>query len=97
MFCFLHCLIHTHKNIIKSVNENLVILDLSTDFRLSNVKTYEKWYNVKHESKNLLKNAVYGLSEIFRDQIKTSNINCMSRLLSYICFIAFDTKFWMKI
>ena len=47
---------HTHsQNIIKSVNENLVILDLSADFRLSNAETYENWYNVKHEAKNLLK------------------------------------------
>ena len=47
---------HTHsQNIIKSVNENLVILDLSADFRLSNVKTYENWYKTKHEAKNLLK------------------------------------------
>ncbi len=66
---------HTHsQSIIKSVNENLVILDLSADFRLSNVKTYEAWYKTKHESKNLLNNAVYGLSEIFRDKIKTSNL-----------------------
>ena len=66
---------HTHsQGIIKSVNENLVILDLSADFRLSNVKTYESWYKTKHESKNLLNNAVYGLSEIFRDKIKTSNL-----------------------
>ncbi len=66
---------HTQShNIIKSVNENLVILDLSADFRLSNAETYENWYNVKHESKNLLKKAVYGLSEIFRDEIKKSNL-----------------------
>ena len=41
---------HTHsQGIIKSVNENLVILDLSADFRLSNVETYENWYKTKHE------------------------------------------------
>ena len=66
---------HTHsQNIIKSVNENLVIFDLSADFRLSNAETYESWYKVKHESKKLLKKAVYGLSEIFRDKIKKSNL-----------------------
>ena len=66
---------HTHsQNIIKSVNENLVIFDLSADFRLSNAETYESWYKAKHESKKLLKKAVYGLSEIFRDKIKKSNL-----------------------
>ena len=66
---------HTHsQSIIKSVSEKLVILDLSADFRLSNAETYENWYNVKHESKDLLKKAVYGLSEIFRDEIKKSNL-----------------------
>ena len=47
---------HTYsQSIIKSVSENLVVLDLSADFRLSNAETYENWYNVKHESKDLLK------------------------------------------
>ena len=62
---------HTHsQNIIKSVNENLVILDLSADFRLSNAETYEIGIKQNTKSKNLLKKAVYGLSEIFRDKIK---------------------------
>ena len=67
---------HTHsQGIIKSVNENLVILDLSADFRLSNVKTYENPGTKQNtRSKNLLKKAVYGLSEIFRDKIKKSNL-----------------------
>jgi N-acetyl-gamma-glutamyl-phosphate reductase len=44
-------------------------VDLSADFRLKSVKTYEAWYKVKHASPALLKEAVYGLPELFRDRI----------------------------
>ncbi len=45
------------------------VVDLSADFRLKNLKTYEAWYKVKHASPKLLKEAVYGLPELFREQI----------------------------
>ena len=51
-----------------------VVIDLSADLRLRDSKTYEKWYGVKHVRKSLLKNSVYGLSEIFRDKIRNSNL-----------------------
>ena len=65
-----------HK-IAKNISSKVVVIDLSADFRLPDIKIYEKWYNVKHESPDIQKNTVYGLSEIFRKNIKNSNfISC---------------------
>lgn len=46
------------------------IIDLSADFRIKDVKVYEKWYNIKHQSPEFIDEAVYGLSEINREDIK---------------------------
>ncbi len=45
-------------------------VDLSADFRLRDYKIYEKWYKERHTAKALLKDAVYGLPEFYRDKIK---------------------------
>jgi N-acetyl-gamma-glutamyl-phosphate reductase len=45
------------------------VIDLSADYRLRDVKTYEAWYG-KHSSDKILKNAVYGIPEIYRQEIK---------------------------
>lgn len=50
------------------------IIDLSGDFRYNDVKTYESWYGFEHKCPELLDKGVYGLSEIYRDQIKTAEI-----------------------
>jgi N-acetyl-gamma-glutamyl-phosphate reductase len=44
------------------------VVDLSADFRLSSLETYERWYG-KHPCPELLSEAVYGLTEFHRDQI----------------------------
>jgi len=62
-----------HK-LAKEISDNVVVIDLSADFRLPDISTYEKWYKIKHESPELQKKSVYGLSEIYRDQIKSSNL-----------------------
>lgn len=49
------------------------IIDLSGDFRYDNLKTYEHWYNFDHKCPELLDKAVYGLCEIYRDKIKSSD------------------------
>ena len=48
------------------------IIDLSADFRLRDIKTYEKWYG-KHSAPEILKEAVYGIPELYRGAIATSN------------------------
>lgn len=40
------------------------LIDVSADFRLKDVKTFEKWYSVKHPSPELIKDSVYGITEI---------------------------------
>lgn len=51
------------------LNTGKIVIDLSADFRLHDPKAYEKWYGVKHRSLQLLKKAVYGLTELYRKEI----------------------------
>ncbi|MBI3317428.1 MAG: N-acetyl-gamma-glutamyl-phosphate reductase [Candidatus Omnitrophica bacterium] len=51
-----------------------IVIDLSADFRLNSWRVYESWYGVKHGQKELLKEAVYGLSELFRSKIEKSDL-----------------------
>lgn len=44
-------------------------IDLSADYRIKDVSTYEKWYGIKHQSPQLIGQAVYGLCEINRGQV----------------------------
>jgi len=44
-------------------------IDLSGDFRLADASTYESWYGKPHTAEMLLKEAVYGLPEVFGKQI----------------------------
>ncbi|MBN2880217.1 MAG: N-acetyl-gamma-glutamyl-phosphate reductase [Clostridia bacterium] len=50
------------------------IIDMSGDFRYDDINIYEKWYGVEHKSEKLLKEAVYGLSELYREQIAGAKI-----------------------
>jgi len=50
------------------------VVDLSADFRLKDAKIYEAWYGKKHIAKALLKKAVYGLPELYRDKIKHAEL-----------------------
>lgn len=60
------------------VNENILnkvkVVDLSADFRIKDVATYEKWYGIKHQSPQLIEEAVYGLCEINREDIKSARL-----------------------
>ena len=50
------------------------IIDLSADFRIKDVKTYEKWYKIEHKSPQFIEEAVYGLCEINRESIKGARL-----------------------
>lgn len=50
------------------------VIDISADFRVRDPEVYEKYYNVKHPAPELLKDAVYGLPELYRDDIKESSL-----------------------
>ena len=60
------------------VNENILskakIVDLSADFRIKDVATYEKWYGIEHKSPQFIDEAVYGLCEINREDIKKARL-----------------------
>ncbi len=50
------------------------VIDLSADFRLHEQTVYETWYNTAHQSPELLEQAVYGLPELHRKEIKKANL-----------------------
>lgn len=50
------------------------IIDLSADFRIKDVRTYEKWYKIEHRSPQFIEEAVYGLCEINRDKVKGARL-----------------------
>jgi N-acetyl-gamma-glutamyl-phosphate reductase len=49
------------------------VVDLSADYRLRDAKVYGEWYTV-HKTPNLLKEAVYGLPELYREKIRTARL-----------------------
>ena len=50
------------------------IIDLSADFRIKDVETYETWYKIKHSAPQFIEEAVYGLPEINREKIKAARL-----------------------
>lgn len=46
------------------------VIDLSADYRIKDVATYEKWYGIEHKSPQFIEEAVYGLCEINREDIR---------------------------
>ena len=55
------------------LDKNLLI-DLSADFRLKNKNEYLKWYKIKHSAQNLIKNSIYSLPELKKNQFKNQKI-----------------------
>ena len=64
------------------LDEGLKVIDLSADLRLRSPGIYEKWYKVRNPHPNLIKKAVYGLPEIYREKIRgamlVANPGCYS-------------------
>ena len=60
------------------VNEEILhkvkIIDLSADFRIKDVKVYEKWYGMEHKAPQYIEEAVYGLCEINREAVKKARL-----------------------
>ena len=50
------------------------VIDLAADFRLQDTAVFEKWYKMPHTCAGILKNAVYGIPELYREQIKSANV-----------------------
>lgn len=62
------------KKVTSEILETCKVIDLGADFRLKDEAIYEKWYNTKHYGPKLLPDAVYGLCEIHRDEIKNARL-----------------------
>lgn len=60
------------------INEHILskvkIIDLSADFRLKDVKVYEEWYKIEHKAPQYIQEAVYGLCEINREDVKKARL-----------------------
>lgn len=60
------------------MNEDILskvkVVDLSADFRIKDVPTYEKWYGIEHKSPQYIEEAVYGLCEINREEVKGARL-----------------------
>jgi len=50
------------------------VIDLSADFRLKDIRLYARYYRMEHKAQALLKEAVYGLPEVYRDRIKKAHL-----------------------
>jgi N-acetyl-gamma-glutamyl-phosphate reductase len=71
-FC---CLPHaTTQETLAQLPRHIKVVDLSADFRLRDVKEYAEWYGGEHKAQELQKEAVYGLTEIYRDEVKTARL-----------------------
>ncbi len=59
--------------IIDKIPKHLIVIDLSSDFRFNDVDIYNNYYD-SHKSPTFINKFTYGLSEIFRDDIKKSKL-----------------------
>lgn len=58
----------------KLLRSNVRVIDLSGDYRLKTARQYEKWYEAKHTDIGNLSKAVYGLPELYREDIKKARL-----------------------
>lgn len=74
--CAFCCLPHAASAAIVSqlLDKGIKIVDFSADYRLNDVATFEKWYQVKHPDAQRVGNVAYGIPELFRDEIKSAQL-----------------------
>ena len=60
--------------LVRDLPDTVKVVDLGADFRLRDPAEYEKWYGAAHVAPELQKTAVYGLTEFYRDDIKTARL-----------------------
>lgn len=64
----------TSQRVIKDLPDDLKVVDLSADFRLRDVADYARWYGKDHDAPELQAQAVYGLTEFYRDEIRNARL-----------------------
>ncbi len=62
------------EEIIPLFNRGIKIVDISADFRLRDAEEYPRWYGFTHPAPQLLKEAVFGLPELYRPQIAKARL-----------------------
>ena len=60
--------------VLQAVKEGKKVVDLGADFRLKDETTFKEWYNVSFIDKKLHEEAVYGLCEHYKDEIKNAKV-----------------------
>lgn len=56
------------------LEKGVKVIDLGSDFRFQSSQEYETWYHMPHSSPELLSDAVYGLTEWYREEIKNAQV-----------------------
>jgi N-acetyl-gamma-glutamyl-phosphate reductase len=72
--CFCALPHKTSQEVIRELPKDLKIVDLSADFRLRDPEAYQKWYGNPHAAVEMQKEAVYGLTEFYRDEIAKARL-----------------------
>lgn len=72
--CFCALPHKTSQEVIAALPKDLKIVDLSADFRLRDPAEYEKWYGNPHTALEQQEEAVYGLTEFYRNEIKSARL-----------------------
>ncbi len=62
------------KEIIPWLNRGIKVVDISADFRLKNAEEYSRWYSFTHPALELLNQAVYGLTELYRSPVASAQL-----------------------
>jgi len=64
----------TSQEVIKGIPNDLRLIDLSADFRLQSADDYERWYGNAHQALEVQDEAVYGLTEFYRQEISGARV-----------------------
>ncbi|ETX29814.1 N-acetyl-gamma-glutamyl-phosphate reductase [Roseivivax isoporae] len=72
--CFCALPHKTSQEVISKLPRGLKIVDLSADFRLTDTGAYERWYGNPHAAAEMQQEAVYGLTEFYREEIRAARL-----------------------
>lgn len=64
----------TTQDVIAALPPHLKIIDLSADFRLADISVYAQWYGHEHRAPDLQREAVYGLTELARAEVRAARL-----------------------
>jgi len=69
-----HGVAATHAQRLRAAHPQAVVVDLSGDLRLPTAESYKQWYGHDHKAPELIGQAVFGLSEVYRDRISGARL-----------------------